>query len=69
MTDPKPNHSKSPSLQDYVVRYDLATLIEEARLDYSRASAGAPRHLDQKDITARFRPKNKKSPPASESQA
>lgn len=43
------------SLADYFVRYDLAALIEEARLDYSQSSAGGPRLLAQKDIAARFR--------------
>jgi len=48
---------------DYVVRYDLATMLEEARQDYTRSSSGGPRHLDQKDIAARFRSKKGKSPP------
>jgi hypothetical protein len=46
---------KLPSLADYLVRYDLAAMLEEARLDYNQASSGGPRHLDQKDIAARFR--------------
>ena len=44
-----------PSLADYLLRYDLQTLMEEARYDYSQGSSGAPRHLNQKDISARFR--------------
>jgi hypothetical protein len=38
------------------VRYDLAAMMEEARLDYGHSISGGPRHLDQKDISARFRP-------------
>ena len=49
---PKPN---SQSLANYIVHYDLASMMEEARLDYSQSSSGSPRHLDQKDIAARFR--------------
>lgn len=49
---PKPS---SKSLADYIVHYDLASMIEEARLDYSQSSSGSPRHLDQEDIAARFR--------------
>jgi hypothetical protein len=52
-TPPRP---KPPSLQDYLVRYDLAAMMEEARLDYGHSISGGPRHLDQKDISARFRP-------------
>lgn len=44
-----------PSLADYLLRYDLQTLMEEARYDYSQGSSGSPRHLNQKDISARFR--------------
>jgi hypothetical protein len=50
--DPK---SKLPSLADYMVRYDLKAILEEARLDYTQASSGTPRLLNQKDIAARFR--------------
>ncbi len=46
---------KLPSLADYLVRYDLATILEEAKQDYSHASSGTPRLLNQKDIAARFR--------------
>ena len=49
-----PSRPKLPSLADYLVRYDLASLIEEARLDYSQTSSGSPRLLAQKDIAARF---------------
>jgi hypothetical protein len=55
MDNPKPPPSKLPSLADYLVRYDLAAMLEEARLDYNQATSGGPRHLDQKDIAARFR--------------
>ncbi len=55
MNKPEPRQPKIPSLADYLVRYDLTTLMEEARQDYNQASSGGPRHLDQKDIAARFR--------------
>ena len=47
--------SKLPSLKDYLVRYDLTAMLEEARLDYNQSSSGTPRLLNQKDIAARFR--------------
>ncbi|HKB56380.1 MAG TPA: hypothetical protein VKC51_02215 [Lacunisphaera sp.] len=53
MSTPQP--PKLPSLADYLVRYDLKTILEEARLDYNQASSGTPRLLNQKDIAARFR--------------
>ena len=53
--------AKIASLADFMVRYDLTTIMEEARLDYTQASSGTPRLLNQKDITARFR---KPAPPA-----
>lgn len=53
MNPPSPQ-PKLPSLADYLVRYDLATMLEEARLDYNQSTSGGPRHLDQKDIAARF---------------
>lgn len=46
---------KLPSLADYIVRYDLKTMIDEAKLDYTQSSSGTPRLLNQKDIAARFR--------------
>jgi hypothetical protein len=55
MDNPKPPPAKIPSLADYLVRYDLATMLEEARLDYNQSTSGGPRHLAQKDIAARFR--------------
>lgn len=55
MSDPKQPKAKLPSLADYLVRYDLTTMVEEARLDYTQTPAGAPRLLNQKDIAARFR--------------
>ncbi|MDD2764759.1 MAG: hypothetical protein PHE83_12385 [Opitutaceae bacterium] len=48
---PKP---KVRSLADYRIHYDLAAMVEEARLDYSQASSATPRLLAQKDIAARF---------------
>lgn len=51
----EPPRSKPPSLADYLVRYDLAAILEEARLDYNQSTSGGPRHLEQKDIAARFR--------------
>lgn len=56
--------SKVPSLADFLVRYDLKTMLEEARLDYEQASSGSPRHLDQKDISARFAAKRSPAKPA-----
>ncbi|MBI3885631.1 MAG: hypothetical protein HY302_07880 [Opitutae bacterium] len=44
-----------PSLADYVVRFDLTAMIEEARADYNQTSSGAPRLMAQKDIAARFK--------------
>ena len=55
MNPSEPPRPKQPSLQDYLVRYDLAAMMEEARLDYSHSISGGPRHMDQKDIAARFR--------------
>ena len=60
MSNPKPNPVKVPSLVDFLVRYDLPTILEEARLDYSQSSSGTPRLLNQKDIAARFRAAAKK---------
>ncbi len=55
MNNPDPPQPKIPSLADYLVRYDLAAMLDEARLDYNQSTSGTPRHLDQKDIAARFR--------------
>jgi hypothetical protein len=55
MKPSEPLRSRQPSLQDYLVRYDLAAMEEEARLDYSNSVSGGPRHLSQQDIAARFR--------------
>ena len=55
MSNPKPPQAKLPSLADYLVRYDLPTILEEAKLDYNQSSSGTPRLLNQKDIAARFR--------------
>jgi hypothetical protein len=54
MSTPSPK-PKLLSLADYLVHYDLASMIEEARLDYSQSSSATPRLLAQKDIAARFR--------------
>lgn len=54
MSNAKPNKGRLPSLADYIVKHDVTALLEEARLDYSEASSGAPRLLNQKDISARF---------------
>jgi len=53
--NPEPPQPRIPSLADYLVRYDLPSMLEEARLDYNQSTSGGPRHLDQKDIAARFR--------------
>lgn len=54
MSSAKPPKTGIPSLADYIVRHDLITMLEEARLDYNQASSGAPRLLNQKEIAARF---------------
>jgi hypothetical protein len=54
MSTPPPK-LKMASLADYLIRYDLPAMLEEARQDYSQASSGGPRLLAQKDIAARFR--------------
>ncbi len=64
MNKPEPPKAKVPSLADFLVRYDLKTIQEEARLDYDHASSGSPRHLDQKDIAARFAAKRTPPKPA-----
>lgn len=51
----EPPKAKLPSLADYIVRFDLAAMIEEARVDYNQTSSGAPRLMAQKDIAARFK--------------
>lgn len=64
MSKPEQPKAKVPSLADFLVRYDLKSLREEARLDYEEASSGSPRHLDQKDIAARFAMKRPPPKPA-----
>ena len=61
-----PRKPKLKSLADYLVRYDLAAMMEEARADYSQSSSGAPRLLDQKEIAARFRKSRAPKPAANE---
>ena len=66
MKRPDPANVKRPSLADYLVRYDLQAMIDEAQQDYKKTSAGTPRLLDQKEIAARFRgPRTSPSKPAS----
>ena len=55
MSQVPPRKGRMKSLADYLVRYDLAAMMAEARADYGQATSGAPRLLDQKDIAARFR--------------
>lgn len=59
MNNPSPNPSPGPpsppSLVNYMVRHDLVSLLAEARRDYDQAGSGSSRHLEQKDIAARFR--------------
>ena len=56
MNNPEPPRPhRQPSLKDFLVHYDLAAMQEEARLDYSNTVSGGPRHMEQKDIAARFR--------------
>lgn len=65
MKQPDPTDVKRPSLADYIVHYDLQTLINEAQQDYKKTTAGAPRLMNQKDIAARFRgPKPSPGKPA-----
>jgi hypothetical protein len=66
MSNPEPPQPKIPSLADYLVHYDLASMLEEARMDYNQATSGSPRHLDQKDIAARFRDLRRTPKPAHE---
>lgn len=58
-----PRKSMLPSLADYLLRYDLKTIMEEARMDYTSTATGAPRLLNQKDIAARFRKAVPPKPP------
>ena len=55
MNSSDPPRPRQPSLKDYLVHYDLAAMLEAAQQEYSHATSGGPRHLDQKDIAARFR--------------
>ena len=55
MSNPQPPKAKLPSRADFLVRYELPAMLEEAKLDYNQSSAGTPRLLSQKDIAARFR--------------
>ena len=66
MSTPELPRAKLPSLADYLVRYDLASLLEEARLDYHQTTSGAPRLLAQKDIAARFRTPRRPAAPTKE---
>ncbi|MBI2518199.1 MAG: hypothetical protein HYV95_15060 [Opitutae bacterium] len=53
--NPSPGPPSSPSLVNYMVRHDLVTMLAEARRDYDQTGTGSSRHLEQKDIAARFR--------------
>lgn len=55
MNKPGSPKARLASLADFLVRYDLTAILEEAKLDYAQASSGTPRLLNQKDISARFR--------------
>lgn len=44
-----------PSLADYLVRYELRALLQQAQQEYERPGAVTPRLLEQSEITARFR--------------
>jgi hypothetical protein len=50
-----PSKGKPASMADYLIRYDLAMMMEVARADYSDVTSGVPRLLEQKDIAARFK--------------
>jgi hypothetical protein len=45
-------------LKDYLVHYDLLEMLESAQQEYKQATSGGPRHLDQKEISARFQHPN-----------
>ena len=55
MNTHRPPDLKRPSLADYLLRYDLAEILAEARQDYNQSKTAGPRLLEQKDIAARFR--------------
>jgi hypothetical protein len=63
-SNPSPAPPRIPSLANYLVRHDLAALLAEAHQDYDQAGTGASRHLEQKDIAARFRHLRPATPPA-----
>ena len=44
MPAPKPN-PKRPSLEDFLVRYDLPSLLREAKEDLGESAAGAPKPI------------------------
>ena len=62
MSNSESKNAKLPSLADYLVRHDLMAMLEEARFDYNQASAGGPRHLNQKEISSRFAAPPKRPP-------
>ncbi len=49
------------SLADLVIRYDLAVMREEVRIDFN-PEVGSQRLLKQSEISARFRKKAKVKP-------
>lgn len=52
------------SLGDYIVRYDLRALLEEAKADLGSAFPGAIRLLNQREIASRFRRPRRSKPEA-----
>jgi len=50
------------SLDDFVVRYDLAATLREARADFS-PELGSQRLLKQSEISARFRKRTRRTSP------
>lgn len=64
MASPAQDPLPPPSIDELIVRYDLAALIAEVRSDFT-PEAGSQRLLKQSDITARFRKKSKIVPTSS----
>jgi hypothetical protein len=50
--------SRLRSLADFIIRYDLALMREEVRIDFN-PEVGSQRLLKQSEISARFRKKAK----------
>lgn len=67
MSDSPSVQRKRPSMEDFLLRYDLADILAEAQQDYSQAKTAGPRLLEQKEISARFqRPRARVAPPGHE---